>query len=134
MKNRIALTSSVFLAVALTTGTGVARADDYAGQTYADASSALSSAGLKGVVASRIGGMMPDDQCTVIRSEKAPWIKGDKFASVSDTVLLFLDCNAAVASATEPGSSAASPEGRAALAKASSAAAENQSSAKTKKG
>ena len=36
-------------------GTGVAAADDYAGQTYADASSAASDAGLKVVVASRVG-------------------------------------------------------------------------------
>ena len=37
-------------------GSGVAAAADaYAGQTYADASSALKAAGLKGVIASRVG-------------------------------------------------------------------------------
>jgi beta-lactam-binding protein with PASTA domain len=109
--------------------TGVAAADDYAGQTYADATKALSDAKLKGVIASRFGDALPDDQCVVTHSEKASWIKGDKFAAVTDTVLLHLNCNATVASATTPGNSAASPEGRAALQKANAAAAQDQSSA-----
>jgi hypothetical protein len=49
------------------------------------------------------------------RRRQAPWIKGDDFAPVTDTVLVNLNCNAAVASATKSGNSAASPEGRAAL-------------------
>ena len=48
-------------------------------------------------------------------SQSAPWIKGDDFAPVTDTVLVNLNCNASVASATKSGNSAASPEGRAAL-------------------
>ena len=44
-------------------GAGVATADTYAGQTYADASSALSGASLKGVIATRVGGALPDGQC-----------------------------------------------------------------------
>jgi hypothetical protein len=110
-------------------GTWVAAADSYAGQTYADASSALSGAGLKGVIATREGAALPTDQCVVTRSEKASWIKGDKFGGVTDTVLLFLNCNGAVASATTPGNSAASPEGRAALAAAKAAAAKEQATA-----
>jgi hypothetical protein len=110
-------------------GTGVATADDYAGQTYADASSALNDAKLKGVIATRTGDTLPDDKCIVTHSQKASWIKGDKFASVTDTVLLYLNCNATVASATTPGNSAGSPEGRAAIAAANEAAAQNQSTA-----
>jgi hypothetical protein len=102
-------------------GTGVAAADDYAGQTYADASSALSDDGLKGVIATRIGDAKPDDECIVTHSEQAHWLKGDDFAPVTDTVLLYLNCNATVASATTPGNSAASPEGRAALKEAKEA-------------
>ncbi len=93
-------------------GTGTAAADAYAGKTYADASQALSNAGLKGVVAGQVGDTLPQDQCVVTYSQKAPWIKGDNFKPVSDTVLLYLDCNAAVASAGTPGNSAASPEGQ----------------------
>ena len=44
-----------------TAGTGVAAADDYAGKTYADASSALSGASLKGVIAGRVGDTLPTD-------------------------------------------------------------------------
>jgi hypothetical protein len=110
-------------------GAGVAAADDYAGQTYADVSSALSQAKLKGVIATRMGDASSNDKCIVTHSEKAPWIKGDKFGAVTDTVLLYLNCNATVASATTPGNSAASPEGRAALVAANSAAAQGQSTA-----
>jgi hypothetical protein len=99
-------------------GTGVAAADDYAGQTYADASQAISKASKKAVIASRAGDTLSQDQCIVTHSQSAPWIKGDHFAAVSDTVLLYLNCNATVATAKDPGNSAASPEGRAAIAKA----------------
>ena len=112
-----------------TAGTGVAAADDYAGKTYADASSALSGASLKGVIAGRVGDTLPTDQCVVTHSEKAPWIKGTSFNAVTDTVLLYLNCNATVASATSPGNSAASPEGRAAIAAAKAAAAKEQATA-----
>ncbi|MDF3335856.1 hypothetical protein P3H80_00395 [Mycolicibacterium septicum] len=111
--------------------TGVASADDYAGKTYADVQSALASAGMKGVIASRSGDTMPNDKCVVTSSEKAPWIKGDKFATVTDTVLLNLNCSASVADTTHPGNSAASPEGRAAIAAAKQQAAQNQAQAAT---
>lgn len=96
-------------------GTGVAAADDYAGQTYGDASAAISDAGKKAVVTTRAGDTLPDDKCVVTSSQSAPWLKGDDFAPVTDTVLVNLNCNAAVATATKSGNSAASPQGRAAL-------------------
>jgi hypothetical protein len=99
-------------------GSGVAVADDYSGQTYGDATKAISDAGKKAVIASRAGDTLTDDQCTVTHSQSAPWIKGDDFAPVTDTVLLYLNCNATVATNKEPGNSAASPEGRAAIAAA----------------
>jgi hypothetical protein len=123
LMTRITAICAAAAALTAALGTGIAVADDYAGKTYADTQSALSSANLKGVIASRVGDAVSQDKCVVTRSEKAHWIKGDKFAAVSDTVLLFLNCNAAVASPTSPGNSVASPEGRAAIA----AAAQNQS-------
>ena len=96
-------------------GTGIAAADDYAGQTYGDASKSISGAGKKAVIASRSGDTLSDDDCIVSHSQSAPWIKGDSFAPVTDTVLVYLNCNATVASAKEPGNSAGSPEGRAAI-------------------
>ena len=116
---------------AATLGAGVAYADDYAGQTYADAQSALSKASEKGVVATRSGDELADDDCIVTHSQKAAWLKGDDFAPVSDTVLLYLNCDAGVASATQAGNSAASPEGRAAIAEAKKEAAKKAAAAKT---
>lgn len=106
--------------------TGVATADDYAGQKYSDAESALGDAGMKGVIASRSGDSLDDDDCVVTSSEQAPWIKGDDFSPVTDTVLLNLNCSAAVASAKTPGNSAASPEGRAAIQQAKEEAAQQK--------
>jgi hypothetical protein len=97
-------------------GTGIAAADDYAGQTYSDASSAISDAGKKAVIASRAGDTLADDDCIVTHSQSAPWLKGDDFSPVTDTVLVYLNCNATVANAKDPGNSAASPEGRQAIA------------------
>jgi hypothetical protein len=94
---------------------GVAAADDYAGQKYSDVMSKLGDADLKGVIATRAGDLVDDDDCVVTSSEKAPWIKGDDFAPVTDTVLLNLNCDAGVASAKTSGNSKASPEGRAAI-------------------
>ncbi|OBI74323.1 hypothetical protein [Mycobacterium sp. E740] len=92
-----------------------ANADDYTGLTYSDAAAKLSQAGKKAVVESRSGDMLPQDQCIVTHSQPAPWLKGDRFTPVTNTVLLNLNCNAKVASANQPGNSAASPEGREAI-------------------
>jgi pyruvate/2-oxoglutarate dehydrogenase complex dihydrolipoamide acyltransferase (E2) component len=105
-------------------GTGVASADDYAGQTYADASSAASDAGLDVIVASRVGDQVSQDDCMVTSSQGAPFLHGDEFTHVEDTILFNLNCNASYASATDPGPSLASPAGREAKAAAEEAAAE----------
>jgi hypothetical protein len=109
-------------------GTGVAAADDYAGQTYADASSAASDAGATVVVASRVGDKVPQDECIVTSSQAAPFIHGDDFAHVSDMVQFHLNCNGGYATAGTPGPSLASPEGREAKAAADEAAAEEEQS------
>ena len=94
-------------------GAGVANADDYSGKSYSDASSAISSAGKKAVIASSSGNQLSQADCIVTRSQSAPWLKGDNFSPVTDTVLLFLNCNAKLAAPGVPGNSLASPEGRA---------------------
>ena len=116
--------AGVFAVAALSTivlTPGVAAADDYAGQKYSDVMSKLGDSDLTGVIATRAGDLVDDDDCVVSSSEKAPWIKGDDFAPVTDTVLVNLNCNAAVATATKSGNSAASPAGRAALKEAKEA-------------
>ena len=131
MKKSIVLSAgSVVAASALMAlfGTGVATADDYAGQTYADASSAASDAGATVIVASRVGDKVAQDDCIVTSSQNAPFIHGDDFAHVSDTVQFNLNCNAGYATAVTPGPSLASPEGREAKAAADEAAAEEEQS------
>ena len=108
---------------------GIAAADDYAGQKFSDVMSALGDADMKGVIATRTGDSLEDDDCMVTHSEKAPWIKGDDFAPVTDTMLLDLNCNAGVASAKASGNSKASPEGRAAIEAAKQKAAQEQAQA-----
>jgi hypothetical protein len=127
--------SSVAGALAVTAGLtmifgqGTAAADDYAGQKYSDVTSKLSDANLTGVIATRTGDLLDDSDCVVTSSEKAPWIKGDDFSPVTDTVLLNLNCNAGVASATQAGNSAGSPEGKAAIAAAQQQAQQDQAQA-----
>jgi hypothetical protein len=94
-------------------GSGTAAADDYAGQSYSDASSAISNAGQKVVIAAKVGDQDAQDDCVVSHSQMAPWIKGDSFTPVTDTVLVYLNCDAKLASNKAPGNSLASPEGQA---------------------
>ncbi|WP_326548546.1 hypothetical protein QGN32_10760 [Mycolicibacterium sp. ND9-15] len=96
-------------------GTCTAGADGYSGETYGDAAGQLSQAGKTAVVSTRAGDTLPKDKCIVTHSESAPWVKGKSFKPVTDTVLLDLNCNAKVATAKDPGNSAASPEGRQAI-------------------
>jgi hypothetical protein len=108
-------------------GVGMAAADDYAGQTYSDAASAASNAGLSTVVASRFGDKLSPEDCLVTRSQTAPFADADNGSHVSGQVQFYLNCNGGYATATNPGASIASPEGRAAKAAADQAAAEEES-------
>ena len=104
-------------------GTGTAAADDYAGQSYSAASSAISTAGQKVVIAAKVGDQDAEGDCVVSHSQKAPWLKGDAFTPVTDTVLVYLNCDAKLASNKAPGNSLASPEGQAEKATEDAAAA-----------
>jgi hypothetical protein len=96
-------------------GPGVAAADDYAGKKYSDVTAALADANMTPVIATRTGDTLNDDDCIVTHSAKAPWIKGDDFAPVTDTMLLYLNCYSGVASGKTSGNSKASVEGKAAI-------------------
>lgn len=110
---RIGLGALGLGAMSITFGSGVALADDYAGQSYSDASSAISGAGNKAVIATSVGDGVSQGDCVVTRSQKASWLKGDNFSPVTDTVLLYLNCDAKLAKAGKAGNSLASPEGQA---------------------
>jgi hypothetical protein len=116
-------------AISAVLGSGVAAADDYAGQKYSDASSAASKAGQTVVVAARVGDKESQDDCTVARSQTAPFTSANDGSKVANTVQFYLNCNAGYATAGTPGPSLASPEGRAAKAAADQAAAEAEAQA-----
>jgi hypothetical protein len=109
-------------------GAGVAAADDYAGQTFADASSAASDAGQTVVVAARVGDKLSQDECLVTRSQTAPFASANDGAHYDSQVQFYLNCNGGYATANNPGASLASPEGREAKAAADEAAAEEEQS------
>lgn len=130
MKNHIVLGagSAVVAAACMALfGTGTAAADDYAGQTYADASAAASDAGDSVTVASTVGGKLPTDECIVTRSQTAPFASAIDGAHVDGQVQFYLNCNGGYATATNPGASVASPMGREAKAAADEAAEAEQS-------
>jgi hypothetical protein len=117
-------------AMALSTalfGTGVAAAGDYDGQTYADAVAAIEETGGTPVIATRVGGQLPTDECLVMNSQDHSFLRvppDDVYMlSVTDEVRLNLNCAGGFATATNPGASVASPTGREAKAAAEEAAA-----------
>jgi hypothetical protein len=116
-------TAAAFAALGLA-GSGVAMADsgpDVTGQKYSDAQSALSGAGLTPVVETTVGDQKAWPDCVVTRAQKRTvQPPPDSSGSATNQMLVSLNCDAGVASATTPGNSAASPAGKAAIAAAAS--------------
>jgi hypothetical protein len=108
-------------------GTGVAAAGEYDGQTYADAAAAIEESGGTPIVATRVGGQLPTDECLVMNSQDHSFLRDPAddvyMLPVSDEVRLNLNCAGGFATATNPGASVASPAGREAKAAAAEAAA-----------
>jgi hypothetical protein len=106
------------------TGSGLAAAaTDVTGQKYSDAQSSLSSAGFKPVVDTVVGDQKSWPDCVVTRAQKRTvQPPPNSSGSATNEMLVSLNCEAGIATATTPGNSAASPEGRAAAAAAASAA------------
>ncbi|HVQ53459.1 MAG TPA: hypothetical protein VMS92_25790 [Mycobacterium sp.] len=105
-------------------GSGVAVAGstpDVSGQKYSDAQTAISGAGMKAVVSTTVGDQKAWPDCVVTHAQQRTVQPPENTsASATNQVMLSLNCDADVASATAPGNSAASPEGRAAIAAAAS--------------
>jgi hypothetical protein len=94
------------------------------GQKYSDARGSLSSAGYSVVVSTTVGDQLQRDDCVVTRQQDRTVPPPENTgASATKQTLLSLNCDAAVASATKPGNSLASPAGAAAAAAAKAAAA-----------
>ena len=106
-------------------GSGVAAAatTDVTGQKYSDAQTALSSAGLKPVVSTIVGDQKSLGDCVVTRAQaRTVPPPANSGGSATKQMLVSLNCEASIASATQAGNSAASPAGKAAIAAAASAA------------
>jgi hypothetical protein len=95
-------------------GTGSALAvDEYKGQTYNDAASAISKAGSTPIIATKVGSFLPTGQCIVTGSHNADFLNSSGTNS-GGKVLLSLNCNYMFALPGVPGNSLGSPEGKAA--------------------
>jgi hypothetical protein len=113
-------------------GAGVAQAGgapNVVGETYSTAQTAITAAGLTPVISTIVGDQLTQPNCqvvnTVSRTVPAP---ENTSGSPTSQLLISLNCDAPVASATKPGFSAASPQGVSAIASASSSAAAASSS------
>lgn len=94
-------------ALALAGAGTAAAAPNLAGALYSDAKEELANQGLTPIIATRVGDKVEDDDCVVDRIQDSP--------ASGDTVLVYLNCYANVASPVSPGYSAQSTLGRAAL-------------------
>ena len=112
-------------------GAGIASAaPDVVGMTYGDAVSQIEDGGGTAKIAVTVGDRQDAmGDCLVTNASDSPFVRDDggEFSHASDEVLLTLNCNRGAATATTPGASAASPEGRTFTAKAEEAAAQAQS-------
>jgi hypothetical protein len=90
-------------------------APDVVGDTYRDAKSTIQATGAAVIIATKTGGLAEEDKCIVTNAWDKPNVAGSRTAP-ENAVWVALSCNAAVASPGSPGNSAASPEGRQALA------------------
>ena len=108
-------------------GTATAAAD-YVGETYADASEAMSEDGVDPIVATRTGDKLEQDDCIVTAAWTAPFVRdaGDEYVHSEDEMLVSLNCAGGHATATNPGASLASPMGRESKEAADEAAAAEQ--------
>lgn len=115
-------------------GAGIAAANtsapDVVGMTYGDAVSKIEDGGGTAKISVTVGDRQSSmGDCLVTSATEAPFteVSDGAFQHVNNVVLLALNCNRGVATATTPGASLGSPDGRAFQAKAEQAAAAKQS-------
>lgn len=94
------------------------------GQKYSDASGTLTGAGFTPVISTVVGDREAKDNCVVThQQDHVEAAAVNSSGSATNETLISLNCEEAVATATKPGNSLESPEGRAAAAAAKEAAA-----------
>lgn len=85
--------------------------NEYAGQTYGDASQTIQQSGGADTIATVVGDQLPTSQCRVTGSRSASFLDASG-SNPGGRVLLDLNCNTDLASQGNPGNSAASPGDR----------------------
>ena len=112
-------------------GAGVASAaPDVVGMTYGDAVSQIEDGGGTAKIAVTVGDRQDAmGDCLVTNATDAPFVRDvdGSFGHADSEVLLTLNCDRGAATATTPGASMGSPEGRAFQAKAEEQAKQQQS-------
>jgi hypothetical protein len=112
-------------------GAGIASAaPDVVGMTVGDATSTIESGGGTAKIAVTVGDRQDAmGDCLVTNATDAPFLRDTSGTEThaDGEVLLAVNCNRGAATATTPGASAASPEGKAFTAKAEEAAQAQQS-------
>ena len=97
-------------------GAGIASAaPDVVGMTYGDAVSAIEEEGSTAKIAVTVGDRQDAmGDCLVTNATDAPFVRDidGEFGHADSEVMLTLNCNRGAATATTPGSSMGSPEGR----------------------
>jgi hypothetical protein len=110
-----------------TASANTSAAPDVVGMTYSDAVSKIEDGGGTAKISVTVGDRQASmGDCLVTGATEAPFmeVSDGAFQHVDSVVLLSLNCDRGVASATTPGASLGSPEGRAFQAKAEKAAAD----------
>ncbi len=106
-----------------------AAAPDVVGMTYSDAVSKIEDGGGTAKIAVTVGDRQAAmGDCLVISATEAPFMEESNgaYEHVDNEVLLSINCNRGVATATTPGASLGSPDGRAFQAKAEAEAEKEQ--------
>jgi hypothetical protein len=113
MSNKFMVLAATVGAASAMFGAGVASADpDMTGMTYSEAVSTIQQMGATAQVSARVGDRLSEGDCLVTGHTKSAVPPRGFDGAGANVVLVALDCNGNVASATNPGYSAASPEGR----------------------
>jgi hypothetical protein len=107
----------------LANGVASAGAPSVVGQKFSDASSAMSSAGYTVKVGTTFGDSVRRSDCLVTSQTTQSKPQSGNHSTAGTVVVVSLNCSPHVASATNPGYSAASPQGRADAAAQAAAAA-----------
>ena len=116
MRGKFIVLAAAIGAASAVCAMGVANAEpDLSGMKYSEAKTQIQNMGATPQVSARVGDRLSEDDCLVTGHTRSA-VPPHGFPGAGSTIVLVaLDCNGNVASATNPGYSAASPEGRAAV-------------------